>query len=264
MMRLLFILVAAGVIALAAAWLADHDGVLTLIIAGYELRTSAGFAALLVLVLAALLFALTRVIFLVLGGPAKLGAFFAGRRTRKGQEALARGLLAVAAADAVAARDAAGSAEILLGVGPLVLLLKAQTAQLSGDEGQEDAAYRAMLGHPETEFLGALRLCELCLRRHDTEQALGFAVRAHALRPEAVEAANALFELRLARLEWAEAESLLTKMIQSKLLTPASAQRRRDALLAAQANDGAARTEAAVPLLTEPAVLTADAPVQSR
>jgi HemY protein len=263
MMRLLFILVAAGVIALGAAWLADHDGVLTLIIAGYELRTSAGFAALLVLVLAALLFALTRVVFLILGGPAKLGAFFAGRRTRKGQEALVRGLLATAAADTVAARDAAGSAETLLGAQPLVLLLKAETAQLSGDEDQEDAAYRAMLGRAETEFLGARGLFALAMRRNDTDQAIGFALRAHALRPGSVEAANALFELRLARREWADAEALLTEMTEAKLLTPESAQRRRDALLADQANDRAAASEAPVPLLTQPTALTAGAPVQN-
>jgi HemY protein len=262
MMRLLFILVAAGVIALGAAWLADHDGVLTLIIAGYELSTSAGFAALLVLVLAVLLFALMRVIFLIWGGPAKLGAFFAGRRTRKGQEALARGLLAAAAADTVAARDAAGSAETLLGAEPLVLLLKAQTAQLSCDEDREDAAYRAMLGRVETEFLGARRLCELCLRRHDSEQALGFAMRAHALRPASLGAASALFEIRVARREWADAGALLTEMTEARLLSPESAQRRRDALLAAQDNDRAARSEAPAPL-TEPAALTAGAPIQS-
>jgi HemY protein len=259
MMRLLFILVAAGVIALGAAWLADHDGVLTLIIAGYELRTSAGFAALLVPVMAALLFALMRVIFLIWGGPAKLGAFFAGRRTRKGQEALARGLLAAAAADIVAAREAAGRAETVLGGEPLVLLLKAETARLSGDEGQEDAAYRAMLGRAETEFLGARRLCELSMRRHDTEEALGFALRAHALRPEAVEAADVLFELRLARREWAQAEALLTEMTAAKLLTPEGAERRRATLLAAQLNDQAALSETSPPASKGPAAI----PVQS-
>jgi len=237
MTRLLLVLIAAGLLALGAAWIADRDGVLTLTTGGYELRTSAGFAALLVLLLAGLLGTIMRLVFLILRGPAKLGAFFAGRRTRQGQDALGRGLLAAEAGDTAGARKAAQTAERLLGGEPLVQLLKAEAARLSGEEEEEEATYRAMLSRGETEFLGARGLFALAMRHHDTERALVFALRAHTLRPGSADAANALFELRMARREWAEAEALLAEMTVAKVLTPDGADRRRAELLAAQADN---------------------------
>jgi HemY protein len=157
--------------------------VLTLTIDDYEFRTSAALAAGLLLVIVALLFALVRLAFLLLTGPSKVGAFFGRRRALKAYRALSRGLVAAAAGDAKGADAAAREAETLVDGQPLSLLLKAQAAQLSGDEAREEAAYRAMLAEAETNYLGLRGLSALAERRHDGEQARAFAERAQALNP---------------------------------------------------------------------------------
>jgi len=234
MTRLLSILIAAGLIALGAAWLADHDGSLTLAVAGYEIRASAVFAAALLLAFMAVLFVLMRLAFLILGGPAKLGDFLASRRARNGYRALTRGLIAAAAGDAPEADEAARRGEELLGDPPLVLLLRAQAAQLSGDQMREEAAYRAMLDRPETEYLGVRGLFALSLRRHDQGQAISLAIRAHRLKPKAAEATEALLDLHIACGEWGEAQALLEHATREKIISPDSARDRAEALAAAK------------------------------
>ncbi|HEY4266023.1 MAG TPA: hypothetical protein VGM72_11945 [Micropepsaceae bacterium] len=73
MMRLLFILIIAGVAALAAAWVADHDAVLTLTVADYEIRTTAAVAVVILLVCFFVLRVALRILFAVLKGLAMAG-----------------------------------------------------------------------------------------------------------------------------------------------------------------------------------------------
>jgi uncharacterized membrane-anchored protein len=75
MMRLLFILVIAGLVALGAAWIADHDAVLTLTVADYEIRTTVAVAIAVLLVSFFMLWVALRVLFAIFKG-------FARARTR--------------------------------------------------------------------------------------------------------------------------------------------------------------------------------------
>ena len=68
-----------------------------------------------------------------------------------------------------------------LGGSPLGLLLTAQTAHLEGDDQGQRIAYRAMLEHPETEFLGLRGLFMEAMRRDDSDEADGARGRAHTL-----------------------------------------------------------------------------------
>ena len=223
MIRLLFILIVAGLVALSAVWLADHDGTLTLAIDGYEARTRVTVAAGLLIPLLAVLYVLIR---LVLRGPAKLSAFFAARRARNAYHELSKGLIAAAAEDAHEAEHAAHHVQKLLGVQALVLLLNAEAAKLSGDEARQSAAYRAMLDISETEFLGLRGLFGLAMRRGDKDEALSLAIRAHALKPKAAVAVETLFDLRVARGEREQARALLDAALRAKILSPESANRR--------------------------------------
>jgi HemY protein len=230
MIRLLFVLVAALVVGLAAAWLAGTGGVLTLTIADYEIRTSAAMGAALVFAAAVLLLLLLRLMSLVLLGPARLSAFLIHRRASKAYHALSRGLVAAAAGDPHEATQAARHAEKLLGKSPLALLLNAQAAELAQDEEQHHAACSAMLAHSETEFLAARKLMEMALRRGNSDSALGFALRARALKPDSLSAAEALFDLRIRRGERADAQALLDEALKAKRLDPETEQRWREAL----------------------------------
>ena len=156
---------------------------------------------------------------------------------------LSRGLVAAAAGDSAEARRHARKAGSLLGAPPLALLLTAQAAQLDGDERGQMDAYHAMLEHPETEFLGLRGLFMQAMRRDDTQQAMDLAARAHALKPRAAWAANALFDLKSARRQWSDARTVLESAARAKLLDPGLARRRRAVLLTAEALDHEGRGE---------------------
>jgi uncharacterized membrane-anchored protein len=68
MIRLLVILIAAGLVALGAAWIADHDAVLMLSAGDYEIRTTAAVAIALLLACFMALWLVLRVLFTILRG----------------------------------------------------------------------------------------------------------------------------------------------------------------------------------------------------
>ncbi|HEY5339108.1 MAG TPA: heme biosynthesis HemY N-terminal domain-containing protein [Rhizomicrobium sp.] len=235
MRRLLSILVVAGLIAAGIAWIADRQGELQFLIDGYEVRMSAGVAISLFIAIAAAIAFLTRMVALILSGPGAIGSWWRGRQTRRGNEALSRGLVAAAAGDAAEARRHAGKVGSLLGSPPLALLLTAQAAQLDGNDNAQGDAYRAMLAHPETEFLGLRGLFMQAMRAGDSDEAARFAARAHVLKPRAAWATNALFDLKSASGAWAEARSVLDDAAKNKMIDPDVASRRRAVLLTAEA-----------------------------
>jgi HemY protein len=265
--RLISILVVAGLIASAIAWLADNDGVATVMMAGYEVRMSASIAILFGVALAVVIAIVIRVAFFLIGSPAKFNAWSSQRRARKFFQSLSRGLIAAASGDAEEAALFARRADKLLRGQPLSLLLSAQAGELSGDEKKQEAAYRDMLRFPDTEFLGLRGLFELAMRHHDETQALAHATRAYAMKPQAW-ALNGLFDLRVSRREWREAIQLVVQATRNRALAPEVARRRRAVLLAAQAVEAERAGDAAAlehalesislaPGLTTPALIAA-------
>ncbi|HEX3674563.1 MAG TPA: heme biosynthesis HemY N-terminal domain-containing protein [Rhizomicrobium sp.] len=237
MIRLLSILLGAALIAAGIAWIADRQGELLFTIGLYEVKASASVAIGLAIAFTALVAVLTRIIVLVVSGPGALGRWSSARRMRRGNEAIAQGLVAAAAGDALEARRQAKRAENLLGSPPLSLLLAAQAAQLEGDESAQGGAYKAMLEHPETEFLGLRGLFMQAMRREDGAEAIALASRALVLKPKAIWAMNALFDLQSARGQWVEAKKILENAARKRLLDVGLLRRRRGVLLAAEALD---------------------------
>jgi uncharacterized membrane-anchored protein len=76
--RLLGILVFAGVVGLAAFWLASVEGTLTLTLPGYEIQTGAGTAAILLIFLVLALMIVLRLLVFLIRAP----RYFGRRRDR--------------------------------------------------------------------------------------------------------------------------------------------------------------------------------------
>ena len=159
-------------------WFADRPGALTVTWLGYEIRTSfmLGLAAIILLV-AALMFVLSLVRGL-LGMPGMVSDFFRSRRQMRGMEALTKGVVAAGAGDAVAAARYSAQANRILANEPLAQLLKAQAAQLSGDQGTVRRVFDSMLQDTETEALGLRGLFVQARQEGDLEQARAYAERA--------------------------------------------------------------------------------------
>jgi HemY protein len=235
MIRTLFFLIAVAAAAFAAVWLADRPGDVAITWMGTEVRTSVmvALAALAVLfVLAALIWSAVAAL---LRTPRRVRRSLRERRRNRGHAALSRGLVAVASGDTRLASRFAGEAERLAGSEPLTLLLRAQTAQLAGDRGAAEAAFRKMAERPDTHLLGLRGLYVEAQRRGDWDSARRHAEQAVRSAPALIWAGQAVFEFRCSSGDWAGALDALEANVRAGLIDKASYRRQRAVLLTARA-----------------------------
>ena len=217
-MRILLALILLAAAVAAGVYFADNPGQVEIAWRGWLINTSVG-----VLVALAALFAfLVSVLALIVTGLRRAPAVVrrrrrAGRR-RAGEAELTRGLVALAAADASAARRHAERARALLGDTPVVLLLSAEAASREGDTGAARRAYAALLDRRDTEFLGLRGLIGQALRAGDDAAALPFAERARALRPDAPWLADNLLRLQARAGDWQAARDTLAAAARRRAL----------------------------------------------
>lgn len=221
-------------LAAGAAWIADNPGAVVLDWGSYRIETS---AAVLAALFVALLFALVvigRVVrWIARGSP----AVREGRR-RRGYQALTRGLVAVAAGDGGDAQRLAKRATALIKEDqPLLLILRAQAAQLKGDDRAAHGYFTQMLDQPDTEFLGLRGLIVEATRNGNPGDALSLARRAEALRPGAPWVLATRFELETRQGLWQDAQKTLERSARKRLVPPPDAKRRKALLLYQRARE---------------------------
>jgi HemY protein len=224
----LLVLVAAAM--LAAVWLADRPGQVSIVWQGWRIDTSFGLllvSAFGVAVAAIFLAAVWRGL---VTGPRRFMRWRRDRRRRQGYSALTRGLVAVAAGDPQEARRHARRADVLLDEPPLTMLLAAQTAQLIGDEDEARRHFRRMLEKPDTEFLGLRGLITQALKSGAHGEALELARRARLLRPQTAWVQTTLFELESRNGDWRAAQETLRQAARIGAVPPATARRHEAAV----------------------------------
>ncbi len=234
MIRAVLVFVALALAGAAAAWLADHPGVVTIFWRGYRVDTS--FAA---LATAAALVALVTAVIVRLWASLVHALRLSRRaraegRRRRGYRALTQGLVAVAAGDAEEARRQAHRANALLGEPPLTKLLSAQAAQLEGDSAAARAYFTDMLADRETAFLGLRGLITQALRDDDMDAAMAFAKKAYKLRPKTLWVARTLAELQVQANQWREAARTLSRATRHEALDADEGRRKQAAALFGQ------------------------------
>ncbi|WP_299400281.1 heme biosynthesis protein HemY [Pelagibius sp.] len=195
MRRVIVFVALAALAVLAAFWLAEHPGRVSIEWLGYQMEPPIGMLVLAGVLLSVAVIILYRIITLILGTPGTIGRALSASRRRRGFRALSQGMVAVAAGDAQEAARWSRKADSLLEDPPLTLLLSAQAAQLNGDELAAEKYFNAMLEKPETRFLGLRGLLMQALRKGDDQRALGYVREAHAMRPKTPWVVTNLFEL---------------------------------------------------------------------
>lgn len=248
MIRALWLFLLIALMAVAAAWVAELSGGVTIELPGQEVHISLPVAVAVVIVASVVMILAYRFISMFVAMPGEFTRWSATRRRRKGFLALTRGLVAVAAGDGEDARRQTKRALALVGEPPLALLLAAQSAALDGDDEQAQRFYTQMLQSKEMEFLGLRGLYMAAMRRSDNEQAISIAERALMLRPKTPWAINALFELQSGKRAWESANAALDAASRAKLIDSSIAKRRRAVLATAAARDADARGDAATAL----------------
>ena len=218
-LRTLIWFVLAGVAMLAAVWLAERPGNVTVEWHGWRLDTSVGVLLVAIVILILVGVALWLVYRWIMGAPSALIEGWGDSRRRKGYRELTQGLAAVAAGDGVEAQRHARRAEQLLAEPPLTLLLSAQAAQLNGDREAATRAFKAMLEDDEMAFLGLRGLIAQSLREGNQQQALAYAQRAFALRPQTPWVVHSLFDMQAQTGQWKAAQETLETGMRQKVVT---------------------------------------------
>ncbi len=235
MIRVVLFLIFISLAALGFAWVADRPGDVVVTWLGYRVETSFLVGAVAIAALAILVALLWSVTLFLLRAPGRIAAARDNRRRRHGQQAVSRGLIAIGAGDARAAKRFAGEAGRLAPAEPLVLLLAAQTAQLHGDRAGAEAAFLEMAENPETRLIGLRGLYVEARRRDDPAAARGFAEEAAKSAPTLPWAGQAVLEFRCAEGDWDGALKILDRNLQNSLIDKPTWRRHRAVLMTARA-----------------------------
>ncbi|SIO49702.1 HemY protein [Rhodovulum sp. ES.010] len=171
------------------------------------------------------------------GDETAISRYFNRSRERRGFQALADGMIALASGEPRLAMSNAAKAERLLGRPELTNLLSAQAAEMTGDTRRAIDIYKKLVVDDRTRFVGVCGLMKQKLAEGDTDTALKLAEKAFALKPRHGETQDALLQLQARNEDWKGARTTLNAKLRHGTL-PRDVHKRRDAVLAlAEARD---------------------------
>lgn len=235
MIRTIIFLALIGAVAFAIGWFIDRPGSVEILWLDHQISTSVSVLIAAIVLLAAAVMIAWRLFVTVVRSPGRIAGRVRARRLRKGHHAITRGLVAIGAGDVEAAARFAGEAKRLVASEPLTFLLRAQSAQLSGDRGGAEQVFKAMLARPELKLLGLHGLFIEARRRGDMPAARALADEAVRIAPAPQWAGSAVLEFRCASGDWSGALQALDANYQSGLVSRALYRRQRAVLLTARA-----------------------------
>ena len=238
---LLKIVIFLGIV-VAGTWgtgfLLEADGGIRVSVAGteYTLGALESVIALVLLMVASwLLFKIVGLVVafvrFALGDKTAINRFFDRRRERRGYDALAEGMMALASGESSVALSKAAKADRLLERPELTTLLTAQAAEQAGDTAKATEAYKRLLKDDKTRFVGVRGLMKQQLEAGDHEKAMKLAEKAFALKPKHIETQDTLLQLQANAHDWSGARKTLGAKLKHGGL-PRDLHKRRDAVLA--------------------------------
>ncbi|MEE9388151.1 MAG: heme biosynthesis HemY N-terminal domain-containing protein [Paracoccaceae bacterium] len=171
------------------------------------------------------------------GDETAISRYFNRNRERKGFEALADGMTALALGEGRLAMAKAAKAEKYLARPELTNLISAQAAEISGDRKKAEEVYKRLLKDDRTRFVGVRGIMKQRLEDGDTDTAMKLAEKAFALKPNHGETGDVLLRLQAENEDWKGARKTLAEKHRQGVL-PRDVHKRRDAVLAlSQARD---------------------------
>ena len=165
------------------------------------------------------------------GDETAVSRYFDRNRERKGFDALADGLMALASGEGRLAMSKAARAEKYLKRPELTNLISAQAAEMSGDRRKAEEVYKRLLVDERTRFVGVRGIMKQKLSEGDTDTAMKLAEKAFALKPKHAETQDTLLKLQADKEDWSGARTTLDAKLKHGTL-PRDVHRRRDAVLA--------------------------------
>lgn len=236
---ILFIVVIAAA-AIGAGMIMETEGGVRIAVGATEYNLGPLQAVIALIVLVALVWLVIKLVNLLVavfrflnGDETAISRYFDRNRERKGFEALADGLMALASGEERVAMAKAAKAEKFLRRPELTNLITAQAAEMSGDRKRAEEMYKKLLGDERTRFVGIRGIMKQKLEAGDTETALKLAEKAFALKPRHAETGDVLLALQATQNDWAGARRTIGAKVKAGAL-PRDVGKRRDAVLALQ------------------------------
>ena len=240
LIKILFFVALVAALTLGAGYLMETAGGVRVTFAGTEytlgpLQSVIGVLVLIVVlsVLLKLLSQLVAVLRFLNGDETAVSRYFDRGRERKGYQALADGMMALASGEEKVAMAKAVRAEKFLRRPELTNLITAQAAEMSGDRKKAGQVYKRLLADERTRFVGIRGLLRQKLEDGDTETAMKLAEKAFALKPRHAETGDILLALQATQNDWSGARKTLGTKVKTGAL-PKDVGKRRDAVLALQ------------------------------
>jgi HemY protein len=198
-----------AIFTVAIAWgLAGLPGRVAADIGDLTIEMPTSVAALGLILLFAILYALLRLLGLLFWLPRIVRARQAERRRRFGDAAVTRTLLALAAGETGDARREASRARRLLGDTPATLLLAAEAGRIAGRLDEAERAFHELADRHDAAFLGLRGLLRQAVEREDWSEAAALARRAEAVEPGAAWLRRERARLAVRAGQWADALAL--------------------------------------------------------
>jgi HemY protein len=233
---LFVVLVAAA--ALGANHLLDMEGGVRIAFAGMEYNLTPLMAAIALLALMLGLWVVLKLVSLLVavlkfinGDDTAITRYFDRNREKKGYQALAEGMMALASGEPRVALAKAAKAEKYLDKPELTSLLTAQAAEASGDRKKAEEVYKRLLSDDRTRFVGVRGIMKQKLVDGDKDTARKLAEKAFEMKPAHAETQDVLLKLQSQARDWAGARKTLDAKRKNGLL-PKDVAKRRDAVLA--------------------------------
>jgi HemY protein len=240
LIKVLIFIALVAALTLGASFLLETGGGIRVAVAGYEFTLGLLQAVIVALALLGMIWLVLKAIGFVVavlrflsGDETAISRYFDRNRERKGYQAFAEGMIALAAGEPRTAMSRATRAERLLSQPELTTILTAQAAQAAGDTRKATEAYKTLLSDPRSRFIGIRGLIQQKLAEGDRETALKLAEKAFALKPRHKETQDLLLELQAESSDWSGARATLGAKLRAGHI-PKDIHRRRDAVLALQ------------------------------
>jgi len=234
---ILFVAVIAA-LTLGAGMLLETEGGVRIAIGALEFNLGPLQAVIAIILLTLAIWVLMKVVSLLIavvrflnGDETAISRYFDRSRERKGYEALADGLMALASGEGRTAMAKAAKAEKFLRRPELTNLISAQAAEMTGDKRKAQEVYKRLLADDRTRFVGVRGIMKQKLDEGDTDTAMKLAEKAFALKPRHEETQDILLTLQAGREDWAGARKTLGAKLNYGSL-PRDVHKRRDAVLA--------------------------------
>ncbi|MCY4258922.1 MAG: heme biosynthesis protein HemY [Rhodobacteraceae bacterium] len=240
-------------------WVIEQDGMLRLEFSNFEITTTTGVA----IAAAVLLVPALWLIFFTLGLIRAAFLFATGdltavtrhirkSRERRGLDALADSMVALASGEPRIAAEKISTASLHLDRPELTGLIAAQAEERQGHTENAQKIYRALLSNPSTRFSGLIGILKHRLETGDTKSILELAHKAAGIRPRHAEVQKILQSVQCRTGDWAGARATLRTRFRHNHLSRKEYERGEAVMALAEARilDADGKTQDALTLTT--------------